>query len=230
MKRLTFGSLFSGIGGFDLGLERAGMECMWQVEIDPYARDILAQHWPDVLRYADVRDFPPNNNPEDYVCDLICGGFPCQDNSKARYGGLGLDGPKSGLWAEFARVLRLLRPRYAIVENVPTLRRRGLDRVLGDLADLGYDAEWSCCPATAVGAPHVRNRLFIVAHPRCEGLEGHWLSGPAWHGPGWLPEPNVGRVADGVPDKVDRIRTLGNAIVPTVAELIGRWIIAAEAA
>ncbi len=151
MKRLTFGSLFSGIGGFDLGLERAGMECMWQVEIDPYARDILAQHWPDVLRYADVRDFPPNNNPEDYVCDLICGGFPCQDNSKARYGGLGLDGPKSGLWAEFARVLRLLRPRYAIVENVPTLRRRGLDRVLGDLADLGYDAEWSCCPATAVG-------------------------------------------------------------------------------
>lgn len=134
---LTFISLFAGIGGIDLGLERAGMRCVAQVEIDDYATRVLAKHWPTVRRLRDVRSAGAHNLPR---ADVIAGGFPCQDISNAgRRAGIG--GERSGLWAEYARIVRELRPRYVLVENVAALLSRGVDRVLGDLAALGYDAE-----------------------------------------------------------------------------------------
>jgi len=165
---MTFGSLFAGIGGLDLGLERAGMACKWQVEIDDYATRVLAKHWPDVHRERDVRTCGAANLAP---VDLICGGFPCQDISIAG-AKAGIDGAKSGLWREFARLISELRPRYVLVENVSALLSRGMGRVLGDLAAIGYDAEWSTLQACALGAPHPRERMFIVArHRRAIGNE-----------------------------------------------------------
>jgi DNA (cytosine-5)-methyltransferase 1 len=166
---LTFGSLFAGIGGFDLGLERAGLKCVWQVEIDEFCRRVLAKHWPEVRRHDDVKTFPPSD-PSEWRCDVICGGFPCQDISNAGKGE-GIDGERSGLWSEFARIVGVLRPRIVIVENVSALLGRGMDRVLGDLASLWFDAEWHCIPAAAFGAPHIRDRTFILAN--ATGLFGH---------------------------------------------------------
>lgn len=158
---LTFGSLFAGIGGFDLGLEAAGMVCKWQVEIDPFATAVLEKHWPHVERWRDIRDFMPNKA---LAVDVVCGGFPCQDISVAG-SGEGLDGKRSGLWTEYFRVVSKLRPRYVIVENVAALLRRGIDRVLGDLASIGYGAEWQTVFASDFGLPHRRERIFIVAYP-----------------------------------------------------------------
>jgi DNA (cytosine-5)-methyltransferase 1 len=109
--------------------------------------------------------------PVPYV-DVLAGGFPCQDLSYAGKGA-GIDGERSGLWGEYARLIRELRPRYVVVENVTALLARGMGRVLGDLAACGYDAEWDCIPAAAVGAPHRRDRVWIVAYPNGAGLEGH---------------------------------------------------------
>src|SRR6476646_7604646 len=130
--------LFSGIGGFSLGLERAGMRTRAFCEIDPYCRRVLAKHWPDVPCFADVRALRPTDLP---AVDVICGGFPCTDISVAGKG-LGITGPQSGLWGEYARIIGEVRPRYVIVENVAALLGRGLATVLGDLAALGFDAEW----------------------------------------------------------------------------------------
>ena len=230
---MTFGSLFAGIGGMDLGLERAGMTCKWQVEIDPFARQVLAKHWPDVPKHDDVRTFPPTT-PEDWHVDLIAGGFPCQDISYAGKGA-GLAGERSGLWYEFARIVRDLRPRFVLVENVSALLVRGLDAVLGTLASMGFDAEWGCIPAAAVGAPHIRERVFLVAHRHHEiqpilsvdGEERRRMQACDTR-EGWmLREPQVGRVAHGIPDRVDRLKGLGNAVVPQVAEWIGRRILKA---
>ena len=157
---LTVGSLFAGIGGFDLGLERAGMRVRWQVEIDPYCQRVLAKHWPDVTRYGDIRVVDWSTVEP---VDLLCGGFPCQDISLAGKGA-GLTGERSGLWFEYAKAIAALRPRYVLIENVSALRSRGLDQVLGALAALGYDAEWHCIPACAVGAPHRRDRVWLVAY------------------------------------------------------------------
>ncbi len=182
-KPLTFGSLFAGIGGFDLGLERAGMVCKWQVELDDYASRVLAKHWPNVPRHDDVRTFPTAER--DWSVDLVCGGFPCQDISIAGKGA-GLAGERSGLWYEFARILGDIRPRWAIIENVPALTSRGLDAVLCDLASLGFDAEWHVIPASAVGAPHRRERIWIVAHASGErawdfgGASGSYSGRDAW--------------------------------------------------
>src|SRR6476661_6834913 len=129
---LTFGSLFAGIGGIDLGLERAGMRCAWQVEIDDYATRVLAKHWPDVTRFRDVRSVGAHNLTP---VDLLAGGFPCQDISDAGKRA-GIEGARSGLWSEFARLIGELRPRYVLVENVTALLRRGMGTVLGDLAAL----------------------------------------------------------------------------------------------
>ena len=241
---MTFGSLFSGIGGIDLGLERAGMTCRWQVEIDPFCRRVLAKHWPDVRRHDDVRTFPPTD-PADWGVDLIAGGFPCQDISYANQDGEGLDGERSGLWWQFARIIREIRPRHVLVENVSALLTRGLDAVLGTLAADGYDAEWSCIPAAAVGARHLRRRMFIVATarildhadriaPRCfdrQGREGRRLSESGVRhrirrGP-WSGEPGVPRVVNGLPDRMDRCRVLGNAVVPQISEWIGRRLMEA---
>src|SRR5882724_8456244 len=153
---LTFGSLFTGIGGMDLGLERAGMICKWQVEINEYASKVLTKHWPNVTRLRDVRDVGRHNLA---AVDLICRGFPCQDISNAGKRA-GIDGERSGLWSEFARIIRDLRPRFVLVENVAALLDRGLGRVLRDFAERGYDAEWSSLSACSMGAPHMRRRLF----------------------------------------------------------------------
>ncbi len=270
---MTFGSLFSGIGGMDLGLCRAGMTPVWHSEIDPYACRVLAKHWPGVPNLGDIAriDWAGVERP-----DLVCGGFPCQDISFAGKGA-GLAGKRSGLWYEFARCVRDLRPRFVLVENVAALLVRGLDAVLGTLASLGYDAEWGCIPAAAVGAPHVRDRVFIVADrhedrrvvdarqsnrggmdttkqsscfkgcpqaippddggppgfPRTLARKpvGDHPPGQGWVvDPGtWAPEPGVGRMADGVPSGLDRIAVLGNAVVPRIAEFIGRRLMEATA-
>ena len=326
-KPLTFGSLFAGIGGFDLGFERAGMVCKWQVEIDDYANRVLAKHWPAVHRERDIRQCGAHNLQP---VDVVCGGFPCQDISYAGLGA-GLDGERSGLFFEAVRVVRELQPRVVVLENVAALLTRGLDRVLGTLAAIGYDAEWHCIPAAAVGAPHIRDRVFVVAYRKGDGWqqgqsfagggaegiaqgeklrsgngcqdvadtdnkdkskheksprhseqkrratptrgkasrqedrkasnngtcrhgealadtdsvanktsqnaftespERHaWLGSAGRSGPcrsasdWWATEPDVGRVADGVPNRVDRLRGLGNAVVPQVAEWIGRRIV-----
>lgn len=170
---LTFGSLFAGIGGMDLGLERAGMKCVWQVEIDHYARRVLEKNWPDVRRWDDVRTFPPTG---EWGCDLICGGFPCQDISYAGLGA-GIDGERSGLWSEYIRIVRVLRPRFVLVENVAALLKRGMGRVLGDLADSGFDAEWRVLQAAEVGAPHIRARVFLLAYPSGFRPKGERISG-----------------------------------------------------
>lgn len=158
---MTFGSLFAGIGGFDIGFEAAGMKCLWQVEIDPFASKVLEKHWPSVERFRDIREFYPKRK---HRVDVICGGFPCQDISLAGKGG-GLHGERSGLWSEYFRVLGILRPRYVVVENSSALLGRGIYGVLGDLAQLGYDAEWQSFFASDFGLPHRRKRIFIVAYP-----------------------------------------------------------------
>jgi DNA (cytosine-5)-methyltransferase 1 len=242
---LTAGSLFAGIGGFELGLEQTGgFKTIWQVEINDFCNKVLAKHWPDVRRYRDVCEFAKENIDEIERPDLICGGFPCQDISVASHKERrGLDGERSGLWAEFARVLSVLRPRYALIENSPNLVNIGLDRVLGDLASMGYDAEWFCLRASAVGAVHRRERLFACAYANSDGLQrgdeetskgrlitsesaqtlGETLDWPA------IRTPFGCRSSDGIPDRVERTRALGNAVVPACARWIGEQILNREA-
>lgn len=155
--RPSFGSMFSGIGGIDLGLERAGWRCAWQAEIDPEANRILERRFPDVPRYGDIRLVDWRSVER---VDAIVGGFPCQPVSVAGRG-LAQADPR-WLWPAFADVIALLRPRLVLVENVPGLLQRGLGDVLGDLVRLGYDAERDRLAALDVGAPHLRNRLFVV--------------------------------------------------------------------
>jgi len=278
-------------------------------EIDPFCRRVLAKHWPAVPCYTDVRELTADRLRADGIAaDVICGGFPCQDISIAG-SGAGIDGARSGLWSEYSRLIGEVQPRFVIVENVAALLGRGMDRVLGDLAALGYDAEWHCIRAADLGAPHLRDRVWIVAYPQhpdtdrlrshrtdlhqhgsaelrdeqirfpgsiCEDVAhavskrlegrpffaGHLAfqlaalersravlhadrTGPfsgalggvhrEEEGAGprngesqrldwWLSEPDVGRVAHGVPSRVDRLRSLGNAVVPQIPEIIGRAI------
>ncbi len=303
--------LFSGIGGFSLGLERSGaFETVAFCEIEPYCQKVLAKHWPKVPIYDDVRTITAERLAADGIAvDAICGGFPCQDISTAGKGA-GLAGERSGLWFEYARIISEVRPRYVIVENVSALLARGLDEVLRTLAEIGYDAEWHCIPASAVGAPHRRDRVWIVAYANQTLGEGARLSGgiqqgyarsrlssseaslmadancerkpqpqgsilDEWRwaidccqdvadasserrqgqrelvkslhsapclnreavdafsgsiGQIWRVEPDVGRVANGIPARSHRLRALGNAVVPQIPELIGRAIAAREAA
>lgn len=287
------------------------MHTAWQVEQDPYCLAVLAKHFPDADRYEDVREVGAHNLAP---VDLICGGFPCQDLSVAGKGA-GIDGERSGLWAEFARIIGELRPRYVVVENVPALtRNEWLGRVLGDLAACGFDAEWDCLPASAFGAPHRRDRIWLVAYPQggdepdqprvdhergalvgagvgagSRTERGHSAAGgrvtrgdqepggacalaysegdgcgqggqgrPAPNGEGqreseralqdpdsstlqpwrvggriaqaggsewWAVEPPVCRVAHGVPNRLGQLAALGNALVPQIAEWIGRRIL-----
>ncbi len=313
---MRHGSLFAGIGGFDLGFQRAGIETVWQVEIDDYCRKVLAQHFPEAERFSDIRDCGAHNLKP---VDIISGGFPCQDISVAGKQ-VGITGSRSGLWSEMHRIISELRPRFAVIENVPNLARLGLDRVLADLASIGYDAEWQCISANDVGAPHLRRRIWIVAYPqrsekwderevfedgtgsgrqnnegqrtnanhsRPGGEDVAYTSairresdgelatrqhsrpeqarpypeqggknvaytesgnvtrvlsvpgGESRKGSGgetdrgysgdrigdwWSTEPDVGRVAHGIPSRVDRLKGLGNAIIPQIAEIIGRLI------
>jgi DNA (cytosine-5)-methyltransferase 1 len=161
--------LFSGIGGFSLGLEAAGYETAAFCEINAKCRHLLAHHWPAVPAFADVTKL---TGEQVGTVDAICGGFPCQDISFAGKGA-GITGERSGLWRHYARLIGELRPRNVFVENVAALLGRGLGDVLGDLASLGYDAWWDCIPAAAVGAPHRRDRLWLVAYPGSLEHEGY---------------------------------------------------------
>lgn len=235
---MKFGSLFTGIGGLDLGFESAGFECAWQVEWDPFCNHILEQRWPGVPRHEDITkvDFRSIES-----VDILIGGFPCQPVSFAGRG-LAQDDDR-WLWPEFERAIAEVEPRYVVAENVPGLVNRGLIDVLRSLAWLGYDAEWSHLSAEQVGAHHLRERVIIVAHkvanPDDEGSQGHgglrlvgdragqFIAGTRRRSEQgiWKSEPNVGRVAHGVPKRVDRLRALGNAVVPQVAEAVA-WSIA----
>jgi len=230
---MRVGSIFAGIGGFDLGLERAGFTIEWQCEIDPWCQRVLAKHWPHVNRYGDITAVDWATVP---AVDVLCGGFPCQDISVAGKGA-GLAGARSGLWSEYVKAIQALQPQWVIVENVSALRSRGLDQVLGALAALGYDAEWHCIPACAVGAPHRRDRVWVIAYSDSKGPQGYGaecelgkgesqvqISRSDW----WACEPGIQRVAYGVPARVDRLRGLGNAVVPQIVEHIGRSILHAK--
>ena len=305
---LTVGSLFSGIGGIDLGLERAGMNVKWHSEIDPYACCVLKKHWPTTPNLGNIKDIDWSSVEP---VDLIAGGYPCQPFSTAgkRQG----EKDERHLWPYFLRAISELRPRYAFLENVRGHLSMGFDRVLGDLTEIGYDAEWQIVSAASVGAPHRRDRIICVAYPndagsgtpQC-GIDFNWseeikerqfaqfgISGQCknvadsdsgrqqkrdkaiWdipivskssqplahaysefvgqHRPShdarfvnrvwrnnprrqttndirqwWEIEPDVGRVAHGIPSRVDRLRGLGNAVVPQVAEYVGRLIMEAH--
>jgi DNA (cytosine-5)-methyltransferase 1 len=246
-------SLFAGIGGLELGLERAGMTVVGQVELDDYCRRVLAKHWPEVPRHDDVRTAVEwwQSEPRPPV-HVACGGFPCQPFSLGGFQ-LGINDER-WMWPAFANVIRAVRPRYVVVENVSALvrDRDAFGWVLGDLAALGFDAEWSVLRASDFGAPHPRERVYLLAYPASEhgeprnrvgsGRDGaapipaRGLSGLAM-GPRrraareWLErEPGVARLANGIPGQVDRLRTLGNAVVPAAAEHIGRLIVEHELA
>ncbi|KQI67027.1 DNA (cytosine-5-)-methyltransferase [Loktanella sp. 3ANDIMAR09] len=302
MTKLRVLDLFSGIGGFSLGLERTGgFETVAFCEIEDFPRRVLAKHWPEVPQYDDVRTLTGARLAADGIAvDVITGGFPCQDLSTAgRQAGMG-EGTRSGLWSEIVRLIGELQPRYVIVENVanllsgPSEKRGGwFGRVLGDLAESGYDAEWRSIPASNLGAWHKRERIWVIAYPNaaqdrrqvsgrgnigrlpnpkisvqlwaelgriCASRDaatlrnatsiGQSRSGKpvqsisaeaATHrqavglvaggiGSIWRSEPDVGRVANGVPQRVDRLGGLGNAVVPQIPEMIGHAILAAEAA
>ena len=281
----VFGSLFSGIGGIDLGLELAGMRCAWQVEIDPFCRQVLAKHWPGLPLFEDIKTV---DAAQLAPVDVIAGGFPCQDVSSAGKRRGIENGTRSGLWSEFNRLVCEARPLCVIVENVPGLLVSGIGRVLSDLAASGYDAEWDSISANSVGAPHIRDRVFITAYrrdatpsgipntngngiriererhrgqhskpgaafasddgaanvsdthggasnrranvPRGEaqgrapsggdstsGVRARWWAGES----AWESKPGLGMLADGVPSRMARLRSLGNAVVPQCAEAIG---------
>ncbi|ADV83852.1 DNA cytosine methyltransferase [Terriglobus saanensis] len=189
MAEFTVGSLFAGIGGIDLGFERAGFRTVWQVEINPYCQRVLAKNFPHAERYADIRECGAHNLKP---VDVIVGGFPCQDISNAGKRA-GITGERSGLWGEYARIVRELRPRFVFVENVAALLGRGMGTVLGDLAEIGYDAEWEIVSAADVGAPHLRERIWIVAYPNCGR---RWPNAARWN---YSSRENTGRAeADGV--------------------------------
>lgn len=238
---MTFGSCFSGIGGLDLGLERSGWECVWQVEKSEFCRRVLAKHWPDVRRHDDINTFPPTD-PEDWGCDAIFGGFPCKQTSTgaAVHGRrLGLEGPDSGLWFQMLRVVRLVRPAVVVVENVSGAATWS-SQIEDGLAEAGFHIpdEPLCLSAEDLGAPHRRRRLFWIAHRDEPGLslsrrprspETRSLSGRAADRNDWLSTlPGVLRVADGIPgglDRTERIIAIGNAVVPAVGECLGRTVL-----
>nr|WP_256489600.1 DNA (cytosine-5-)-methyltransferase [Pleionea sp. CnH1-48] len=166
--------LFSGIGGFALGLERAGLEIVGFCEVDEHAINVLKRHWPETPIYNDIRYLDVGMLKD---VDVICGGFPCQDISKANTKGKGLHGTKSGLWFEFFRVIKEVKPKHVLIENSANLRHRGLATILKNLHDVGYDAEWHVIPSSAFGANHQRARLFIIAYPNTPRLQRPILNG-----------------------------------------------------
>jgi DNA (cytosine-5)-methyltransferase 1 len=231
--------LFSGIGGFSLGLERAGMRTVAFCEIDPFCRAVLRKRWPHVRCYPDVRELTAARLGADGIPrpDLICGGFPCQDISLAGERS-GLDGERSGLWREFARLIGEIRPKYAIVENTTGLLSLGMDEVLGDLAEIGYDAEWRCISAAELGFDHIRTRVWVCAYPsgvgcrrqRCSEQRSTLLETGRLVPKRDRSWPNAAHrfgATYGIPGRLDRIRALGNAVVPAIPEIIGQAIMRA---
>lgn len=255
---------FSGIGGFSYAAEHivGGFETVAFVEREPFCQRILGKHWPNVPIYDDITTF----NPKPHSADVICGGFPCQDISLAgKQAGI-KEGTRSGLFYELMRVIRLVQPQYVVLENVAAILANGLDTVLGELAEAGFDAEWACIPASAVGACHQRDRWWLVAYAngrrqsksglflptqergsdgmesiamrstgssesadhvadtigtRPQGFGQGWTAShrlnPAWHS--YLSKPVLCRGDDGLSGRVDRVKALGNAVVPQVAAI-----------
>ena len=278
---IKLGSCFSGIGGFELGLEKSipNIKTVWQVEQNLFCQTILAKHWPDSTIHNDVRTVGVHNLEP---VDILCGGFPCQDISIAGKGE-GINGKRSGLWWEFHRIISELRPRIIVLENVPAITTRGGRDVVGSLSEIGYDCEWTVISAQQCGAPHLRRRWFCVAYPKgiadkrwaaantnqnrertanaiqsgrtatnahvAEGVantnsqrtqiqttrvhpsvEMFGGQGPTrrtrhdwWEG--FPTQPAVCRVDDGISNRVDRIRALGNAIVPQCSQWVGEQIL-----
>lgn len=267
---LTCLDLFSGIGGFALGFERCFIRTVAFCETDPFCRKVLARRWPGTPIYDDVRTLTLDTLKNDgiYPVDIICGGFPCQDISIVGRQA-GITGNRSGLWTDLCRLVGTIRPRYAVMENVANLLAGGrgewFGQVLGDLAQIGYDAEWHCIPAAAIGAKHRRDRVWIIAYPAGGEIHRDKLirlgsvanretnADPnSIHGQGrtkeqisrqpllspqslgtftyfcrlpYLPASRVCGSVDGIPHRTHRLRTLGNAIVPQIAEYIG-WQLA----
>jgi DNA (cytosine-5)-methyltransferase 1 len=272
---MNFGSLFSGIGGFDRGFECAGMKCAWQCEIDPTCQKVLEKHWPEVKRYGDIRTIGKHNLEP---VDVICGGFPCQPHSLAGKRKASKD--ERDLWPEFYRIICEIEPEWVVAENVRGVLSSESGRFFGgilkDLAARGYDVEWQVLSAEAFGAPHIRERVFVVANRQSsgkrklpvstwgsleesinpngirkdvsnsngEGLSERYESRgttsqtrrifarsefervyTADRSQQWAIEPAICRVAHGIPGRVDRLKQLGNAVVPQVAEWIGRRIV-----
>lgn len=241
-------SLFAGIGGLELGLERAGMTIAGQVEIDPYCQRVLARHWPEVPRHDNVITasnwWLAEDRPQ---VDVVCGGFPCQPFSLAGKQ-LGVNDER-WMWPATADVIRSVGPRYVLLENVSALVRdaRAFGAVLGDLHALGFDAEWATLRASDFGAPTNRERVYVLAYAAGVnrlsrdrmGAGGIWMSPLATRGlrgldlaekrtaaREWLAtEPRVDRLVDGVPDQSHRLRVIGNAVVPAVTEHLGRLIV-----
>jgi DNA (cytosine-5)-methyltransferase 1 len=247
MAPLNLLDLFSGIGGFSLGLERSGLcETVAFCEIEPFPRKVLAKHWPEVPIYEDVRKLTADTLSRDGIAvDVICGGFPCQDISVAgKRAGMG-EGTRSGLWSECVRLVSELRPQFAIFENVsnllsgPSEKRGGwFSRILTDLASIGYDAEWENIPASALGAPHRRERVWIVAYPAEKfqtgivcGQNYKEMSEQGFPRASLLPAYSHGMVTapdsynlchgDGFPEFMGQLNAYGNAVVPQIPELIG---------
>lgn len=241
MSKLRILSLFAGIGGIDLGLERTGgFETVAMCELEKEAQATLRQRFPKAAIYDDVRTLTADQLRADGLKpNAIVGGFPCQDVSLAG-GGAGLEGARSGLWSEFARLVGELRPSIVLVENVAALLGRGIERVLGDLAALGYDAEWHCIPASYAGARQLRDRVFIVAYPQRDSIQGRKTVTQAWCEKSRAEQlaglvqpcswPTVSGARDrgtghGVPRGIHRNKQLGNAVVPQIPELIGNAIL-----
>jgi DNA (cytosine-5)-methyltransferase 1 len=256
--------LFSGVGGFSFAAEQlvGGYETVAFVEREPFCQRVLASHWPTVPIYDDICTFNPLPNS----ADVICGGFPCQDISTAgKQAGI-KQGTRSGLFYELIRVVRLVRPQFIVLENVAAILANGLDTVLGELAEAGFDAEWACIPASAVGACHQRDRWWLVAYPQgqqchdsgsphpagsaritaklgdsygpdapnanSKGSQGQavtWIQGTGlWNSSARCLDPNWRRYSskpvlcrgdDGLSARVDRLKALGNAVVPQVAAI-----------
>jgi DNA (cytosine-5)-methyltransferase 1 len=260
MNKLKLLDLFSGIGGFSLGLERTGgFETVAFCEIEEFPRKVLAKHWPEVPQYEDIRDLTASRLAADglHGIEAISAGFPCQDISAAGKKA-GAEGERSGLWHEIVRLVSELQPSVIILENSAELLNRGLGDILGELASRGYDAEWQCISAASLGAPHGRDRIWIVAYPNkgsqsgvtrpfeaeggsssrgdvCSdtecGLEplgrvmeraGRLWQSPSWDGIWEFENSPLGMgVDDGLPARLDRLRALGNSVVPQIPELIG---------
>lgn len=220
----TLGSLFSGIGGMDLGLVEAGFKLDFLCENNTYCRKVLKKHYPDVPLHPDIKQVKwyLKDNP----VFLLAGGPPCQPVSLAgnRLG----DKDERWLWPEFIKLIEIGHPQFVLMENPPGILTKGMNYVLSELARIGYDAEWATIPAAFFNAPHRRERVFIICYPggfRCEKPRVFYEESNPAPRDRWLPEPDIPRVDDGTPYRVDRTTAIGNAVVPQVSAWIGKRII-----
>lgn len=229
---MTHGSLFSGIGGFEAGAESVGIKTLWNCEIESFQRSILKKHFPNTKQYENIEEL----SCPGYV-DIISGGFPCQDISIAGKGA-GITGSRSGLWSEMCRVVGEVRPKYVIIENSSMLLVRGFERVLCDLSEIGYDAEWQCISNYAFGYPHKRERLYVIAYSNQIRLQGHVCEPGGFESifKKWASNTSVGHTCakrileipahsvvrndDGFSYWTHRVGSIGNAVNPTLAKYL----------